>query len=87
MIVKAGKKFTGINDYIWIGKAVIDACKLSSQGNSDGFGTIVVDRVVYGNIKDKTNKNHHINCLTGKYSNKLKEYAYHCDCIYNDLLD
>ena len=72
LVIKAGKKGTGINDLIWIGDAVIDACKLSSQGNIDSFEPIVMSDCFYTNIKDgKANsKETYSDCCSQKYSNK-----------------
>ena len=51
LVIKAGHKGKGINDYIWIGHAVIDACNLSSLGNSSNeFKTIVVSDLFYNEI-------------------------------------
>lgn len=83
LIVKAGKKGTGISDYIWIGSAVVNASKLSSQGNRDSFEPIVMDSTFYSNIKEfKANKDHmYSHYFSKKQSNKLDEYVYHADMI------
>lgn len=52
LVIKAGRKRTGINDNIWIGDAVIDASKLSNEGNTRGIDPIVMDSCFYHNIKD-----------------------------------
>lgn len=52
LVIKAGSKGTGINDLIWIGDAVIDACKLSSEGNTCKFFPIVMDKCFYNKIKN-----------------------------------
>lgn len=41
-VVKVGRKGSGINDRVWIGSAVTDASKLSSYGNKNGYGPIVM---------------------------------------------
>ena len=53
MIVKAGKKGTGINDRIWIGKAVIDACILADKAGRNGNAIIGVSSLVYENFIEK----------------------------------
>lgn len=40
--VKAGRKHSGINNLVWIGKSVATAAKLSDLGNKDGNGAIVM---------------------------------------------
>lgn len=83
LVIKAGKKGTGINDLIWIGDAVIDACKLSSQGNTDGFEPIVMSKCFYSNIKDeKANiQKAYSSYCSQKYSNKLDDFVWHCNMI------
>jgi len=84
LIVKAGKKGTGIRDYIWIGSAVVNASKLSSQGNRDFFKPIVMDSTFYFNIKEfKANEDYsYSDYFSKKKSIKLDEYVYHADMIY-----
>lgn len=64
LVIKAGRKGSGINDNIWIGNAVVDASKLSSEGNTistDSNGkptkieTIVMNSCFYTNIKNFVN--------------------------------
>ncbi len=83
LVIKAGKKGTGINDFIWIGDAVIDACKLSSQGNKDGFEPIVMSSCFYNNIKElDANKDEtYSKFCTQTYSQKLGEYVWHCNMV------
>lgn len=87
LIIKAGRKGTGINDFIWIGDAVIDACKLSSQGNKDGFKPIVMSECFYNNIKDidanEDEKNSKF--CNQKYSENLGEYVWHCNMVMTDF--
>ena len=80
-------KGTGIRDNIWIGDAVIDASKLSSEGNTGNIGPIVMDGCFHYNIKDFYYDN------TKKYddlaipfiSNKLCTKAYQCDLTNIDF--
>lgn len=89
LIIKAGKKGTGISDNIWIGDAVIDASKLSGQGNKDCFEPIVMDSVFYENIKDfDANKEHkYSHYFNLKKSFTLNENVYHGNMIYIDFND
>ncbi|OPZ24650.1 MAG: hypothetical protein BWZ03_00009 [bacterium ADurb.BinA186] len=50
LIIKTGKKGTGINDLIWIGNAVVDASKLSSEAARNGQKPILMDYCFYYNI-------------------------------------
>ena len=56
LIIKAGKKGTGINDKIWIGASVVDACKLANVANRDGFGNIGYNKMAYINFIDSLKK-------------------------------
>lgn len=92
LIIKAGKKGTGISDNIWIGDAVIDASKLSNQGNKDGFEPIVLDSVFYNNIMDfNANKDYKYSYyFDEKYSYILNKKVYHGNMInisFNDWID
>lgn len=87
LVIKAGFKNTGIRDYIWIGNAVVDASKLSSQGNRNGFKSIVLDSTFYENIKNYDANEHYKYCyyIAKKYSLPLHEIVYHCDMIDSDF--
>lgn len=50
LIVKAGRKNTGINSKVWIGEAVTKASKLSSLGNKNYIKPIVFSSITYENI-------------------------------------
>lgn len=56
LIIKSGRKGTGINDKIWIGKAVIDACNNANLGSKYNgglwFGSVVMSPLFYDNIKE-----------------------------------
>lgn len=87
LIVKAGKKGTGINDYVWIGDAVVDASKLSSEGNRNGFDAIVMNSCFYDNIKDAdaNTDDAFSNYFKNIYSYKLKEMVYHGSMVYSEF--
>ena len=83
LVIKAGKKGTGINDNIWIGEAVIDASKLSNEGNTSGIDPIVMNSCFYENIKDfdandKFRNSHYISRVQSK---KINEYVYCCNMV------
>lgn len=50
LVVKAGRKNTGINNKVWIGDAVTKASNLSSLGNKNGYKSIVLSSMTYDNI-------------------------------------
>lgn len=50
LIIKAGQNGSGINDRIWIGKAVVDAAHLSSVANRNGVSAIAMSPLFYNNI-------------------------------------
>lgn len=87
LVIKAGRKGTGINDNIWIGDAVIDASKLSNEGNTRGIDPIVMDSCFYENIKDlNANKSYkYSDCAKKVWSSKLNEYVYCCNMITIDF--
>lgn len=52
LIIKAGRTGSGINDKIWIGNAIIDACNFSNLANRNGKDPIIISNTVYDNIID-----------------------------------
>lgn len=56
LIIKSGKKGSGINDKIWIGKAVIDGCNNANLGskynNGIWFSSVVLSGLFYNNIEE-----------------------------------
>lgn len=50
LIIKAGQSGSGINDKIWIGKAVVDAAHLADTANRNGIDAIAMSPVFYNNI-------------------------------------
>lgn len=61
LAVKAGRKSSGINDLVWIGKAVTTASNLADIGNKDGISPIVMSDTFYSNYinieKNEKSKN------------------------------
>lgn len=53
LIVKAGRKYSGINSKVWIGEAVTMAANLSSIGNKGYRYPIVFSSCTYDNIIEK----------------------------------
>ena len=87
LIVKAGKKGTGINDRIWIGKAVINACVLADKAGRNGNGIIGLSSLVYNNFieKLKEEKSDALNWFTQKYDYDLNDTTYYCNVINSEF--
>lgn len=59
LVVKAGREGSGINNLVWIGKAVTYASKFSSIANRDGYKPIIFSESFYKsmiNVLCKNNK-------------------------------
>lgn len=82
VIIKAGRKFSGINHKVWIGNAVTKASKLSSLGYKNGVKRIVMSKTFYDSIikkqlaKDENATSWFKECTTSKFG-----HYYHCDII------
>lgn len=50
LIIKAGQNGSGINDKVWIGKAVVDAAHLSDVANRNGISEIAMSPLFRDNI-------------------------------------
>lgn len=83
LIVKAGKKGSGINDLIWIGDAVVNASNLSGIGNKNGFNSIVMDSLFYSNIKhiSANSKETYGDLFKEAYSSELSMTIYHGNVV------
>lgn len=80
LIIKAGRSGTGINDKIWIGKAVVDAANLSSVANRHNYKKIAINSCFYNNIKDfSNNKKEWFHCVTN--SDYFNDSFYECDVV------
>lgn len=58
LVVKAGRKDVGINNKVWIGKAVTKASNFSSIGNKNGNSAIVYSTCSYTNFIKQLVNNH-----------------------------
>lgn len=90
LVVKAGREKTGINNLVWIGKAVTYASKFSSFANSNGYGNIVFSDNFYnsfiGVLREK-NKNKNVDSWFTKYKDEKFGCFYDCDIIKTDFND
>ena len=84
LIIKAGRSGTGINDKIWIGKAVVDAANLSSVANRHGYKKIAMNSCFYNIIKDfSNNKKEWFNHISS--SKYFDGDFYECDVIKTEF--
>lgn len=90
LIIKAGQNGSGINDKIWIGKAVVDASKLGDLANRNGVEPIAMSTVFYNNVKEILEKRNPkykdwIKPYSGRYSYYSSPEFYHCNIISTDF--
>jgi hypothetical protein len=50
LVIKTGRKGVGINEKVWIGKAVTEASNLSSLGDKDGYLRLMYSSLSYNNF-------------------------------------
>lgn len=83
LVIKAGKKGTGINDRIWIGKAVIDACVLADKAGRNGNSTIGVSYLAFINFIERLEKENSKarSWFTEKYDYDINSYTYYGNII------
>ena len=84
LIIKAGQNGSGINDRIWIGKAVVDAAHLSGVANRNGVSAIAMSPLFYNNIiellcKENEQYKSWIRPRSSVYSGSV--VYYHCNII------
>ena len=84
LIIKAGQSGSGINDKIWIGKAVVDAAHLSDVANRNGVSEIAMSPLFYNNIiehlcKENEKYKSWISSHTSGYYGTVDYY--HCSII------
>lgn len=84
LIIKAGQSGSGINDKIWIGKAVVDAAHLSDVANRNGVSAIAMSPLFYDNViehlcKENEKYKSWISSHTSGYYGSVDYY--HCSII------
>lgn len=87
LIIKAGQYGTGINDRIWIGKAVVDACHLSNIANRNGIKPIAMSPLFRNNVIE------HLLKKNSQYSKWINTHyaingtidCYHCNIVETDF--
>lgn len=84
LIVKAGQNGSGINDKIWIGRAVVDAAHLSDTANRNGISEIAMSPLFYDNVIEhlcEENKNYKSWITPHTYGYYGSIDYYHCDIV------
>lgn len=86
LIIKAGQSGSGINDKIWVGKAVVDAAHLSDKANRNGIQAIAMSPLFYNNISTPLFEENakYRNWIVPNSYYGLPEY-YHCNIIENEF--
>ena len=72
LVVKAGRKGVGINNKVWIGKAVTRAANFSAIGNKKGNSSLIFSDCSYQNFIEKLEKNN-------SKKNPQNWFTYHSD--------
>ena len=88
LIIKSGQNGSGINDKIWIGKAVVDAAHLSDIANRNGVSPIAMSPLFYDNViehlcKENEKYKSWISSHTSGYYGSVDYY--HCSIIETDF--
>jgi hypothetical protein len=85
LIIKAGQNGSGINDKIWIGKAVVDAAHLSGVANRNGISAIAISPLFYDNIVE------HLYKANEKYKSWIiphfSDYYGSVDYYHGDIIE
>ncbi len=85
LIVKAGRKGTGINDKIWIGSAVVKACNLANVAGRDGKNVMAFSKIAYDNFIDimiKELKDKDEDDIKGWFKYDAYSNAYFANIVY-----
>lgn len=89
LIIKAGQSGSGINDKIWIGKAVVDAAHLSSKANRNGIRAIAMSNMFFRNVSEDllaANQKYREWIVPSNSCYGVSEF-YHCNVIETDFSD
>ena len=85
LVIKAGRKTSGINAKVWIGKAVTEAANLSGVANKGlNFHHIAIAPITYNNLNEQNKEL----CKQDTYyrNNSLITY-YKADAVYTDVVE
>ena len=87
LVIKAGRVGSGINNKVWIGRAVTYASKLSNKANKDGLSPILFTKEFYDNIIKRfkeENSNYKDNWFV-EYTDKQLGKFYGCSLIKSEF--
>lgn len=93
LIIKAGQSGSGINDKIWIGKAVVEASKLGDIANRNGIEPIAMSTLFYYNVHELLEERNegYKTWIKAHGENNYSYYSsidfYHCDVINSEFND
>ena len=93
LVVKAGREGSGINNLVWIGKAVTYASKFSSIANRDEYEPIIFSESFYESMIDvmcKNNKGENPRSWFSKYNHKELGIFYNGSVVkskFNDWIE
>ena len=91
LIVKAGQSGSGINDKIWIGKAVVEASHLGDIAYRNGIEPIAMSPLFYENVHELLEKRNegYKTWIKPHKDNPYSYYSsidfYHCDVVITDF--
>ncbi len=85
LIVKAGKKGTGINDKIWIGNAVVDACNLANTTGRNNKNKIGINPLAYDNFIELLENSNPGKNVKNWFNYNGFDHAYYCNTIMVDF--
>ena len=87
LVIKAGRVGSGINNKVWIGKAVTYASKLSNEANKDNVSPILLTKEFYDSIIKtfkEENSNYKDNWFV-EYTDKQLGKIYGCSLIKREF--
>lgn len=88
LVVKAGRENSGVNNLVWIGKAVTFASKFSSLANKEKYKKIIISDNFYKkliNILSNKNPGEKVYNWFTKYYLEDYGYFYDCSIVQNDF--
>lgn len=85
LVIKAGRRYSGINNAVWIGKAVTFASLLSSEANKSGKLSIALSKIAYDNmLEDQISRGLQRVWFQKAYNTTIGEF-YHGNIINNSF--
>lgn len=85
LIIKAGKKGTGINDKIWIGDAVVNACNIANLSGRNSKERIGFSSNTYANFIDILQKNNPGENVKNWFNYDINDKAYYADIVKTEF--